>query len=165
MTQTKFGKHDDLTRVSRKFSWVRKYVSLDELFIFGVVRDPVDFIVSLYNFHTSAGFDGKPHSTKELSFDEFWNGWCVKSWQAKPQHLRFVDARGHFRISHVIRFDNLVNEFPKICARIGVKANLQKTNVSPHVLSPQDLSAEHVASIRDRYAEDYAFLANLPRAF
>lgn len=162
-TKTQWGKHDDLSAISKKFKWVRKYVPAKEFFIFGVIREPVDFVLSLYNFHTSPGFEGKGHSSKGLSFDEFWRGWCSKSWQAKPQHRRFRDRQGQFQISHVVELSELAAEFPQICARVGVKATLPQVNVSPAVLSRADLTAEQISEIEGRYADDYEFIKNRPR--
>jgi hypothetical protein len=164
LTRTNWGKHDDLSAISKKFKWIRKYVSPEDFFVFGVIRDPVDFILSLYNFHTLPGFDGKRHSSKNLTFDEFWRTWCVKSWQAKPQHLRFTDRSGKFRASHIVEFSELGAEFPRICERLGVTATLQQMNISPNVLTRADLSLEQVEQIKERYAADYAFIKNRPRA-
>lgn len=165
VTRTNWGKHDDLSAISKKFKWVRKYEPAEEFFVFGVIRDPVDYILSLYNFHTSPGFDGKRHSSKGLSFDEFWRGWCSRSWQAKPQNLRFRDSLGVFTTSHVVELSELETEFPHICERIGVKAVLPQVNVSPEVLSRADLSARQLRQIKSRYAEDYEYIKGRPRAF
>ncbi len=163
-TKTNWGKHDDLSTISKKFKWVKKYIRPDEFFIFGVIRDPVDFILSLYNFHTHPSFQDKKHYSKGVPFDEFWNGWCRRSWQAKPQHRRFVDRKGSFNISHVIEMSKLEVEFPKICSKLSVKATLPKVNVSPAILSRAQLSPQQISEIKERYAEDYAFIENRPRA-
>src|SRR5436309_11373731 len=54
--KTNWGKHDDLSTISKKFKWIKRYVPAQDFFIFGVMRDPVDFILSLYNFHTRSTF-------------------------------------------------------------------------------------------------------------
>jgi hypothetical protein len=163
-TKTNFGKHDDLSTISKKFGWIKKYVRREELFVFGVMRDPVDYILSLYNFHTGPGFDGKRHSSKGMTFDQFLRDWCGRSWQAKPQHQRFVDRRGFFRMTHIIEFAQLENEFPQLCARFGVDASLPKVNISPMVLSRSDLNEEQIRRIETQYADDYAFMKSSPRA-
>jgi len=164
-TKTAWGKHDDLSTISKKFGWVNKLISREEFFVFGVIREPVDFILSLYNFHTGPSFEGKKHSSKGVEFDHFLHTWCVTSWQAKPQYRRFIDRRGKFKISHVIEFSQLETEFPKICSRLGLKATLPRVNVSPESLSRDDLTADQITEIKNRYAEDYSFIENRPRAF
>jgi len=165
LTKTGWGKHDDLSTISKKFGWVNKLVSRDEFFVFGVIRDPVDFVLSLYNFHTGPAFEGKKHSSKNVTFDHFLHNWCVTSWQATPQHPRFTDRRGRFRMSHVIEYSQLEAEFPQICSRLGLKATLPRVNVSPERLSRDDLTADQISEIKTRFAEDYAFIENRPRAF
>ncbi|HKO18628.1 MAG TPA: hypothetical protein VJU82_07060 [Acidobacteriaceae bacterium] len=164
VSQTKFGKHDDLSTISRKFAFTKRYVKPSEFFVFGVVREPVDFVLSLYNFHTLESFSGKAHSSKGVPFEEFWNGWCSRSWQARSQHPRFIDKRGRLRVSHIIDFAQLASEFPKICERIGVTAKLPKANVSPPILKRSDLSPQQIEDIKQRYADDYEFLKNRPYA-
>jgi len=164
-TKTGWGKHDDLSTISTKFGWVDKHIPREEFFIFGVIRDPVDFILSLYNFHTGPSFEGKKHSSKGVAFDHFLHNWCVTSWQAKPQHPRFIDRRGKFQISHVVEFSQLETEFRQICSRLGLKATLPRVNVSPEQLSRDDLTADQISEIKTRYAEDYAFIESRPRTF
>jgi len=162
-TQTRFGKHDPLSTISKKFAWVRKYVPYEEFFVFGVIREPVDYVLSLYNFHHKEVFDGKVHSSKDLSFDQFWSEWCVRSWQAQPQHLRFVDQHRRLQISYLIDFSRLDDEFPRICQRIGVSGELHKVNVSPQILSRDDLTPEQTRRIVEHYEDDYALLKNRPQ--
>jgi len=164
ITETRFGKHDSLSVISQKFAWVKRYVPYDEFRVFAVLRDPADYLLSLYNSHNKAGFDGKPHSTKGLSFDRFLYEWCERSWQARPQHLRFIDEHGRFKLSHLIRFDNLETEFGQVCGSLGLgKIDLGRRNSSPAILRREDLSAAQIAHIRERYAEDYAWMEKPPR--
>ncbi|MBV8976620.1 MAG: hypothetical protein JO261_16200 [Alphaproteobacteria bacterium] len=164
-SQTQFGKHDGLSVISQKYSWVKRYVPYEEFCVLSVVRDPVDYLLSLYNSHHKPDFDGKPHSTKGLSFDDFLETWCGRSWQARPQHLRFVDSHGRFKLSHLLRFENLEAEFAAICKTLRVgRLELPHRNPSPAVLTRQDLSASQIATVRERYAEDYAWIDRRPQS-
>ena len=163
ISETRFGKHDSLSVISQKFAWVKRYAPYEEFFVFAVLRDPVDFLLSLYNSHHKPGFDGKPHSTKGMSFDVFLDDWCVRSWQARPQHLRFVDEHSRFKLRHLIRLDNLDEEFAQVCTRLGLgKTQLGRRNLSPAILRREDLSPGQIARVRERYAEDYAWLERRP---
>src|ERR1700744_2290110 len=71
LSATKFGKHDGLSAISNKFAWIKRYVPYEEFFVFGVIRDPAAYLLSLYTSHQKPAFDGKQQSTKGLSFDEF----------------------------------------------------------------------------------------------
>lgn len=163
-TQTQFGKHDPLSAISQKYAWVKKYVPYDEFYVFAVIRDPVDYLLSLYNSHHKDEFDGRIHSTKNMSFDEFLDVWCGRSWQAKPQHLRFVDTHGRFKLSHLVLYDDLADEFGQICVHLKLGwVELPQRNLSPVMLNRADLTAAQVALIQSRYAEDYDWIRNRPR--
>lgn len=163
-TQTKFGKHDGLSVISNKFAWIKRYVPYDEFFVFAVMRDPVDHLLSLYNSHQKEEFDGKIHSTKGMSFDDFLEVWCVRSWQAKPQHVRFTDEHGRLKMSHIVMLEDLADEFQRICEHLKLGfVELGRKNPSPAVLHRQDLTAAQVEHVKTRYAEDYAWIANRPR--
>jgi len=166
LMQTRFGKHDGLSAISQRFAWVRRYVSYDEFFVFGVIRDPVDYLLSLYNSHQKPAFDGKKHSTKGLSFDIFLDNWCLQSWQTKPQIQRFTDEHGRLRVNHLIVLDRLDEEFAAVCEHIGVEAvPLGRTNASPVVLARADLTSAQIEKIRQRYKDDYELIRNRPKAF
>jgi len=163
-SQTKFGKHDGLTQISHKFQWVKNFIPYDELYIFGVIRDPVDFLLSLYNSHQKEDFDGKIHSTKGVSFDDFLEVWCGRSWQARPQHKRFTDDHKRLRVSHLVLLEDLAEEFPQICRRLGLEGvQLGRKNPSPQVLSREDLTQAQIAQVQSRYAEDYEWIKTRPR--
>lgn len=165
LRRTEHGKHDSLTQISHKFPWVRKYVPYNEFFVFGVLRDPVDFLLSLYNSHNKEAFDGMPHSTKDKPFGEFLSTWCVRNWQARPQSARFRDEHGRFRITHVVDFADLDEELPRIQEKLGLPVKqLPKTNVSPEIATRADLSPDDIEKIAVLYADDYALLNNRPKA-
>src|SRR5262249_36230581 len=154
--QTKFGKHDTLSQISQKFPWVRRYVPYGDFFIFGVVRDPVDWALSLYNSHSKSDFDGLSYSTKDEPFGRFLRVGVKTRWQMRRQQLSFTDEHGRFRTSHVIDYANLADELPLICERLGLASSgLRQVNISPPALTSEKLDAADVEFIRDWYADDY----------
>ena len=165
IVQTKFGKHVSLSQISQKFAWVKRYIPYKEFFVFGVIRDPVDFLLSLYNSHQKPAFDGRTHSTKGMSFDDFLEIWCEQSWQATPPHQRFTDEHGRFCMNHLIELEHLGEEFPKICERLELGAvRLGRTNSSPSVLRRLDLTSAQIDRVKARYREDYDLIRDRPRA-
>jgi hypothetical protein len=164
LSATKFGKHDGLSAISNKFAWMKRYVPYEEFFVFGVIRDPVDYLLSLYNSHQKPAFDGKQQSTKGMSFDDFLGPWCERSWQARPQHKRFEDEHGRLRISYLIDLASLAEEFPKICARLELgTVDLGHKNESPEVLKRNDLTAAQTERVRAMYRTDYDYIGNRPQ--
>lgn len=164
LSATKFGKHDGLTAISNKFGWVKRYVPHEEFFVFGVVRDPVDYLLSLYNSHQKPAFDGKQQSTKGVSFDEFLGPWCERSWQARPQRKRFEDEQGRLRISYLIDLVSIREEFPRVCEHLGLgPVELGHKNESPEVLKHDDLTAAQIERVKSIYQTDYDLIRDRPR--
>lgn len=165
ISATKFGKHDGLSAISNKFAWIKRYVPYEEFFVFGVMRDPLDYLLSLYNSHQKPAFDGKQQSTKGMSFSDFLEVWCERSWQARPQLKRFEDEHGRLRMRYLIDLAKLGEEFPKICAHLQLgPVELGHKNESPEVLKRGDLTAEQVERATAMYKADYEYLRNRPRS-
>jgi hypothetical protein len=164
LSATKFGKHDGLSAISNKFAWIKRYIPYEEFFVFGVVRDPVDYLLSLYNSHQKSAFDGKKQSTKGMSFDEFLGPWCERSWQARPQRKRFEDEHGRLRMSFLIDLAAVAEEFPKVCARLELgPVDLGHKNESPDVLKRGDLTAAQIDRVKAAYSMDYELMRDRPR--
>jgi Sulfotransferase family len=163
--KTEFGKHNPLTQISRKFEWVKRYVPYEEFFVFGVIRDPVDHLLSLYNAHSRETLRGSAVSTRGMDFDTFMDVWCKGNWQAELQSPRFIDRNGRFQMSHLIDYDKLRDEFTEICTRLELGDKVLKhVNISPENLSRDDLTPAQIARIERDYAQDYELLRNRPRA-
>lgn len=166
VTETRFGKHAELSVISRRFPWLRQYIPYSDFFVFGVIREPVDWILSLYNFHTKSDFDGLGHSTKGVPFGHFLREGVDKRWQMRPQHLRFADEHGRFQLNHLLDFAKLDREFPQLSERMGFDPiHLTRANPSPEILTRRDLPKEDIAFIEERFAADYRLLENRPRVF
>lgn len=165
ISKTQFGKHDRLSIISRKYDWVRKYVPYEDFFVFGVIREPVDWLISLYNSHQKSAFDGKGHSTKGVTFSEFLNGGARLRPQMSFQHLKFSDDHGRFRVNHLIDYAKLEKEFPQICEKLGLgMISLPDINRSPQVVTRDQLSEADIRKIEADYAVDYELLRNRPYA-
>lgn len=166
ITETRFGKHAELSVISRRFAWARQYVPYADILVFGVIREPVDWVLSLYNSHTKPEFDGLPYSTKGVPFEQFLREGVEKRWQMRPQHLRFTDEQDRFHLSHLFDFAKVEEEFPRLSERLGFGTiQLTKVNPSPDVLTRADLPKRDIGFIEERFAADYQLLENRPRAF
>ena len=166
LRKTEVGKHSPLTMISRRFEWVQRYIPYDELFVFGVIRDPVDHMLSLYNAHSREVLKGTAVPTRDMDFDTFLNVWCKDNWQAEPQSRRFVDRNGRFAMSHLVDYDKLTGEFGQVCAHLKLgNVTLKHLNISPENISRDQLTPEQIARIERDRAADYELLRQRPRAF
>lgn len=166
LRKTEFGKHAPLTMISRRFEWVQRYMPYEDFFVFGVIRDPVDHMLSLYNAHSRAVLKGTATPTRDMDFDTFLNVWCKDNWQAELQSRRFADRNGRFKVDHLIDYVKLTSEFGQVCARLNLgDVTLKHLNISPENLNRDQLTPKQIARVgRDR-AADYELLRNRPKAF
>lgn len=153
ISETRFGKHIGLAEIERRFDFIFKREPLAGFFVFAVVREPLDMLVSVYASHHKPEFKGERHYTGNLSFDEFLDTFRKRqSWQLIPQAQRLRDRSGRLRLDYVIDFDRLDAQFADVLSLIGLPPTpLPTFNESPDVFSPADVPAE----TRARIAEDY----------
>jgi hypothetical protein len=156
ISETRFGKHIGLAEIEKRFDFIFRKQPLDSFFVFAVVRDPVDMLVSVYASHHKPEFVGQSHYTGGLSFDEFLEVFRRKqSWQLVPQVQRLKDRSGRLRLDYLIDFDRLEAQFQEVVSLLGLPPTpLPAYNESPDVLSPQDVSPEARKSIAEAYRRD-----------
>jgi hypothetical protein len=157
-------KHIPFLEIERRFGWIFDTVPREKFMIFGVMRDPVDFVISLYNSHTHISFRIVfPHLyTGGMSFERFLDKWCIEnSGELVPQYTRFVDENGAIGANFIIGYDRLLDGLRYIAASIGAPQllTLPKVNVSNRRVRRCDLTHRQLTRISERFAEDERFLA------
>lgn len=157
ISDTRFGKHIGLAEIERRFDFIFKRQPLSSFFVFAVVRDPVDMLVSVYSSHHKPEFKGYRHYTGDLTFDQFLETFRKRqSWQLIPQAQRLRDRTGRLRMDYVIDFDRLDAQFQEVLSLIGLPPTpLPSFNESPDVMSPADVPPETRAHIAEAYRRDY----------
>lgn len=162
MSETAFGKHDGLASIQQKYSFIFDQLPLDRFLIFGVMRNPVDFVLSVYNNHARDAFDDQPQSTKGMTFEEFWTEWRqAHRWMLVPQHERFLDKDGTMAVNFIVHFDKLETQLAQMFREaygVELALDMQHLNVSPKVLTADQLSAAQIEDIETCYAEDIRLL-------
>lgn len=144
---TSAGKHQSLCEIYDQFGSDR----IDPLFKWAVIRNPVEYLASLYEMHQRPAFAGLPHSTAGLTFEEFYQG-DTHAWMRVPQSSRFRHPDGGFGLDLLITMDHLSEGFAYLKFRLGL----------PNLLLPHqnrtdaevDLPASLRGEILDTYAED-----------
>ena len=157
VSRSELGKHIIYRNLIQRFNWVFSVFPYESFFSFGVIRDPVDYIISLYNSHADPKFDNSKLSTKDMPFSDFWQDWCrVNSDQARPQTETFVDAEGRLRLKYLISFDKLEAGVAEVCRIAKLpQRTIAHENQSPKIMSREDLDPALEAEIRDRYKIDF----------
>ena len=162
LTQANHGKHQSFVEVAERFRWLLGCTNIEDLFIFGVIRDPVDFVLSLYNSHKREQFkDNARLYTGNLTFDEFIAQWVPKnSDQLKNQHARFVSSEGRLITNLLISYDKLHEGLEIVAKKIGIPdlLKLPKANASPDGLTRSDLTKEQTDWVEARLRRDREFI-------
>lgn len=158
--QTGFGKHSTFAEIEERFPWVFRYVRRENFFVFGVLRDPVDYVLSIYNSHTKTDFIGQRHYTGDVPFGAFYEDWKARqSWQLHPQITRFIDSKGNFALDYLLDYNALADQWPYFCRLLDVPhVALERYNASPEGIDRLDLSDAMVDRIYDDFDMDYTVL-------
>ncbi|MFN6953659.1 MAG: sulfotransferase family 2 domain-containing protein [Acetobacteraceae bacterium] len=160
ISETRFGKHIGLAEIEKRFDFIFRKQPLSSFFVFAVVRDPVDMLVSVYSSHHKPEFKGERHYTGDLTFDQFLETFRQRqSWQLVPQAQRLRDRTGRLHMDYIIDFDRLPAQFDEVLSLIGLPPTALPTfNESPDVMSVADVPAETRARIAEDYKRDYRIL-------
>jgi hypothetical protein len=162
INETRFGKHLGLSQLVDRYAWIFEEVPLSRFFIFSVMRDPVDFMLSFYNSHCHPSFLDEPDGvfTGKMSFTEFLQKWTASSpEQVRPQHERMLDKDGNVGVDFVISYEKLRQglEIVGEIIRLGPIQDLEIENESFGKLRRRDLRRDNLDWIRRTYQEDILF--------
>ena len=162
LKDSEFGKHFRMSEIQTLLkAFPRVYQELP-FFKFGVMREPADYLWSLYVAHKSSHMIGTELSTTNMSTKRFLSTWCEKfSHQVQPQRYMFVDAHGRIIVNFIAQYGSLHQDLLKVSEFIGVNfESLPKLNISPRIKKLNYFDDDDLAKIRDVYEEDYFFYEN-----
>jgi hypothetical protein len=162
LTQANFGKHQTFVEIAERFRWLLSVTNVEDIFVFGVIREPVDFVLSLYNSHKREQFkDNARLYTGDMNFDQFIAQWVPKNAdQLKNQHIRFISAEGRLITNLLISYDKLEAGLEIVAKKIGVPElqKLPKANASPPGAAREELTKKQIDWIEARFRRDREFI-------
>lgn len=139
--------------------------TLDWFFTFGVMRDPIDWIVSWYRYRR--GNKVQSPIPADMSFDAFWQrcDWNIrrKTGQKFLQSPMFLGPDGACLADVIIPYDQMATCAAPIFAALGTPGTVPRKNVSLVRDPGEPLSPALRDEMRAYYAEDYALLDSLDR--
>ena len=101
----------------------------DSYFSFAFVRNPWDWLVSLYKYMLKSADHPKHSFVKGLgTFDEFIRWRCAR--QIRLQKDFICSKDGKQLVDFVGRFERIDEDFQRICFKIGISTSLPKLNIS-----------------------------------
>ena len=163
LLQAQFGKHLTFAEFAERFRWMLGLVNMQDLFIFGVIREPVDFTLSLYNSHKREQFKDNPRLyTGEMDFAQFISQWVPRNAdQIKNQYIRFLGSEGRLITNFLISYDKLDAGLALVAERIGVPElkTIPRINPSPEgKLRREDLTPAQIDWVEQRFKRDREFI-------
>jgi hypothetical protein len=157
LSQSQHGKHLSFSQFAENFPWLLNRIPVEELFVFGVIREPVDYALSVFNFHRKEDFRGRPNYTGDMSFEQFISTWVPKhADQLRPQISRFLRKDQSIATNLLISHDRLQEGLDLVAQRLDIPelTNLPRTNQSPIALRRDDLSPDQIIWIERRLRKD-----------
>ena len=151
-------KHAPVYRYNRFIRPMYKNVCDAEMELMAVMREPVSWLGSWYRFRRRPFMDGKPNSTRDISFDEFVLAYI------KGDKPGFADVGSQFNfmktqpngtgITHLFRYEEQDKLQAFLEDRLAVTLALTRVNVSP--MMELSLSNDVEARYRRKFAEEFA---------
>lgn len=100
-------------------------------FKFAFVRNPWDRLVSRYSYLLRTTDHPRHEFVRGLNNFEAYLLWEIRRGKMH-QHTYVTDARGNWLVDFVGYFERLEEDFAKVCKRLGLHAELPRTNISSH---------------------------------
>jgi hypothetical protein len=128
----------------------------EDYFKFAIVRNPWDWLFSKYKYalKNTRHFRHKFVKNNFSSFDEFVQWECLKNDNKKSQTEFLLDKAGHNIVDFIGRFENLEDDFRKICHRIEVDEKIPHFNKSLERNYREYYSEKSRDLVREYYASD-----------
>ncbi|MBO9445020.1 sulfotransferase family 2 domain-containing protein [Ruegeria sp. R14_0] len=151
-------KHAPVRRYDRFFQNIFRKMYDTEMEIMAVVREPIDWLGSWYKYRSRDDRIGHPHSTRDMSFDDF-----VQAYMQTPRpefadvgsQSQFFRTRNNgFGAKHVFKYENQDKILNFLQDRLNMEICLQRENVSP--MRKLELQAETIAKFRAQHAAEFA---------
>src|SRR5215472_15851737 len=161
LVESQLGKHMPFQAIEQRFGWSLDRFGRENFLIFGVIRDPVDYLLSLYNSHATQKFkDDTILYTGNMDFDQFLTEWTERNAdQIRPEFQRFLTRDGEIGANYIISYANLAQGLSHVGSIINVPGlpKLGQKNVSERRLQARDLSETHRKWISQRFTRDTQF--------
>lgn len=126
-------------------------------FKFGVVREPIEWVISWYNYrYTNSKLSN--HLLENMTFEQFWNS---NDWvKRKSQKSSFSNGNGTCPFNLIIPHEKVNQAFPIVVnhLKLGRKVNLPHKNKSiMKKIIRNNLDPDLVSEVNNYYQEDFDF--------
>lgn len=140
-----FSQHALITEAVRYIPEARFH----ELYKFAFVRNPWDWVVSMYSFLQQNTGHRHNDMIQKMSFAEYVD-YEIQRGQ-RFQHAFVCDESGLVKVDFIGRFEQLETDFKHVCDKIGLGASLPHVNPSKH----KDFREYYDIILRDKVARHW----------
>jgi len=137
---------------------------------FAVIRNPYDRVVSEYyskwgGYYEVAGCDNNPKVMNDW-IQEKAKTYVSSNGHFLPQHYYVYNTKGEKVVDHILRFENLDEDFSKLMKKYSLNVRLGKEDVRDKdcTLTADNLSKETIEIINTIYSEDFSLLGYSKRS-
>jgi len=149
------GKHDTLKLVLQKYSFLfyDKWSTekLDDYLIFGVMREPISWLISWFNYNSRPSLKGDAQYTGDMTLIEFLTRIKTKGFQnlSGVQRHKFLNNRDKVGVDRILLYEELHETFPILLKELKIESNLELSSTRKNVTSSirrkaQDLSTGEI---------------------
>jgi len=140
------------------------YVS-EELFksyySFSVLRDPIDRVISTYNYMNIKNKSGEFASWKTFLYNWLPEKMKTKNFFVLPQSDYILDLSGEVMVNDLFMLNTLEEKFPVIKEKAMLRCDLGHVNISDKRVKRTDLTEKDYKYIHDIYDVDFSLIRKI----
>lgn len=159
-------KHMSYRKICKNFNFLfsKPGFEIDTFYKFGVIREPIDWVISWFNYRSRQEIADPQHKQHKnylgnTNFEEYID--LLDKGLLAPQSNLFLDKNGKDAMNFIIRYENLEEDFNYVMKQIGLKEELTipHKNKSNNVrIRREDISQKNLKKIQSIFYKDYQFI-------
>jgi hypothetical protein len=157
-------KHAPVYRYNRFFRPMFEKMGAPDMELVAVIREPLSWLGSWYRYRQRPALDGRPTSTKGVSFDAFLVACCEHDPPAFARvgsQAKFVEARPNgTAVAQFFRYEDQAGFQDFLRKRLGDLPEIPIINVSPAL--NLSISSDVEAQVRRARAAEFALWESIP---
>ena len=161
-------KHLLIEDIYTKYSLLFFYYKIEDFFLFGVIRNPLDWVVSWYNFNSRLEIKDTNHRMHrhyagEMTFAEFWDSNKNRSIVSRGQTPMFFSSKNNnIKVNYLAKLETLIEDLSRIKGILGIDSlDIPKVNTSIVRVVSDNVSESIKKEITTKYSRDYELINNL----
>ncbi|MEM7063908.1 MAG: sulfotransferase family 2 domain-containing protein [Cyanobacteria bacterium P01_B01_bin.77] len=162
------NKHLSIEKIYTKYNSVFQEFKFDDFFKFGVVRNPLDWVVSWFNFRCRPEIKDKNHQFHHtyvggMTFSEFWRLNQNRGFLSKDQTSMFFSQDACIQVNYLAKLETLEKDLSQIKDILGLDSlGIPKINTSTVINAiSDDVETSIKKEIKEKYSRDYELINNL----